>query len=142
MPGTRRMLAFTRLCLAQRRTCLSASTRRNERGEAALSGRVSATHAPPQSPYTPLVLMYTSRLGNVACDKTPSRLRVRVSVATNPPCPPFPKGGEYMSSPVLWVPPFVKGGRRRDFSALGGAKCSTASASPAMRDRLVLSSRS
>src|ERR1700744_1036699 len=63
MPGIRAMLAATPPRAGGRRNFFSADTRRLARALAGCVSRVSSIQAPPQSPYTPLVLAYTSFTG-------------------------------------------------------------------------------
>ncbi len=56
MPGIRTIRADSAPRAVAARSWRSADTRRTARALAGRTGRVSSTRAPPQSPYTPLVL--------------------------------------------------------------------------------------
>ena len=93
------------------RNCISASTRRWARDVPGLTCRVSDTHSPWQSPYTPLVEPYTKARGMLRSRRVRSSVWVRGSVL---PC---------------------------GSSLGGGAKCTTCVPRPASRRNVAGSSR-
>ena len=106
------MLVRVPLLRPKKRTLDSALTRRCARAVCGVSGRVSSTRWPWQSPYTPVVEPYTSARGVLRRRNDRTKARVRKSSCT-------------------WL---------RD-SVAGGARCSTCVASPDKRARLCGSSR-
>ena len=85
MPGMRRRVTPTRCRRPHCRSICSASTRRRARGVDGSTGLVSATHAPAQSPYTPVVEPYTNWAGGVRLANAQVRCRVRGSRVPSPP---------------------------------------------------------
>ena len=80
MPGIRSTDTRTPLLRPQKRMAYSACTRRWARGVWGASARVSATRAPWQSPYTPLVDAYTTLRGALRRRKMRVKARARGSV--------------------------------------------------------------